>query len=157
MVQYHKQPKTKASGTGGKKRSARGKLLAHYGGFFSRTHFSKEAKAEARETRRVKGGSSKQAGKLVLYASVALKGGGVKKAKILNVVQSPDNPHHARENILTRGAVIETELGKAAVTSRPGQHGLVNAVLVEEKGAKAQPAPSTPHSKLEAKPVPATA
>lgn len=132
MVQYHKQPKTKASGTGGKKRSLRDKILAHFGGFFSRTHFNKDAKAEKRETRRVKGGSTKQAGKVVLFASVATKSG-VKKSKILNVAQSPDNPHHARENILTKGAIIETELGKARVSSRPGQHGAVSAVLLEEK------------------------
>lgn len=139
MVQYHKQPKTKASGTGGKKRSLRDKILAHFGGFFSRTHFNKDAKQEKRETRRVKGGSAKQAGKLVLFASVATKSG-VKKSKILNVAQSPDNPHHARENIVTKGAIIETELGKARVTSRPGQHGVVNAVLFEEKKeAKAAP------------------
>jgi small subunit ribosomal protein S8e len=35
-------------------------------------------------------------------------------------------------NIVTRGAVIETGVGRARVTSRPGQSGQVNAVLVEE-------------------------
>ncbi|GEM_PF-258911 len=163
MVQYHKQPKTKASGTGGKKRSNRDKILAHFGGFFSRTHFNKEAKEEKRETRRVKGGAAKQAGKLVLFATVASKGS-VKKAKILNVAQSPDNPHHSRENIITRGAIIETDLGKARVTSRPGQHGVVNAVLIEEKGkaphAAGHATHAAPHhapAKAEAKAAPASA
>jgi len=131
MVQYHKQPKTKASGTGGRRRAMRDKILAHYGGFFSRTHYKKEAQKEEREARRSKGGGSKQAGKVVLYASVSSKRG-VKKAKILKVLESPDNPHFSRENLITKGAFIETELGKARVTSRPGQHGVVNAVLVEE-------------------------
>jgi small subunit ribosomal protein S8e len=34
-------------------------------------------------------------------------------------------------NIITKGAVIETDAGKARVTSRPGQHGVVNAVLLK--------------------------
>ncbi|MGC8851015.1 MAG: 30S ribosomal protein S8e, partial [Candidatus Micrarchaeia archaeon] len=38
----------------------------------------------------------------------------------------------SRENIVTKGAIIETELGKAKVTSRPGQHGIVNAVLLKQ-------------------------
>ncbi len=148
MVQYHKEPKTKASGTGGRRRSLRDKVLAHYGGFFSRTHFKKEEKEERRETRRSKGGARKQAGKVVLFANLASKAG-VKKARILNVAQSPDNPHHARENIVTKGALIETDLGKARVTSRPGQHGVVNAILLEEK--KASPVHSAPPSASAAK------
>lgn len=151
MVQYHKEPKTKASGTGGKRRAVRDKILAHYGGFFSRTHFKKDSQKEAYETRRTKGGAAKQAGKTVLFASVSSPGAaGVKKARILNVVSSPDNPHHARENLVTKGALLETEFGKARVTSRPGQHGVVNAVLVEEK---LKPAASAP----QARPKPAAA
>lgn len=160
MVQYHKQPKTKASGTGGKKRALRGKLLAHFGGFFSRTHFKKEADKEVRETRRTKGGSAKQAGKIVLFANVSGQGaaaGKVSKARILDVKESPDNPHHSRENIVTRGAIIETDLGKAAVTSRPGQSGMVSAVLLEER-KQATPSTATPKTaKAEPKPVAATA
>jgi small subunit ribosomal protein S8e len=37
-----------------------------------------------------------------------------------------------RQNIVTRGAVIETEAGRARVTSRPGQHGVINAVLITD-------------------------
>jgi small subunit ribosomal protein S8e len=33
---------------------------------------------------------------------------------------------------MTKGAIIETEMGKAKVTSRPGQDGVVNAVLLTE-------------------------
>jgi small subunit ribosomal protein S8e len=35
--------------------------------------------------------------------------------------------------IITKGAIIETELGLAKVVSRPGQHGVVNAVKIEKK------------------------
>ena len=55
------------------------------------------------------------------------------QAKILTVVENPADPHFVRRNVLTRGAVIETELGKARVTNRPGQVGIINAVLIEPR------------------------
>ncbi len=66
-----------------------------------------------------------------------------KKAKILTVVDNPANPHFVRRNVLTKGAIINTELGRARVTSRPGQTGIVSAVLIE---AKEEPAAGTPAS-----------
>jgi len=60
--------------------------------------------------------------------------GRAKKAKIITVVHNPADMHFVRRNILTRGAIIDTELGKAKVTSRPGQVGTVDAVLIEPKG-----------------------
>ncbi len=53
-----------------------------------------------------------------------------KVVKIKSVVDNPANRNYIRRNILTKGAVIETELGKAKITSRPGQQGSVSAVLV---------------------------
>jgi small subunit ribosomal protein S8e len=53
-----------------------------------------------------------------------------KKVKILSVVENMANPHYVRRNIITKGAIVETELGKVRVTSRPGQNGTVNAVLI---------------------------
>ena len=57
----------------------------------------------------------------------------VKKAKIITVKENAANPHFVRMNIVTKGAVIETDAGLARVTSRPGQHGTINAVLVKQK------------------------
>jgi len=54
-----------------------------------------------------------------------------KKVKIKNVLETPSNRFLARQNILVKGAVIETELGKAKITNRPSQEGSVQAVLVE--------------------------
>jgi len=54
-----------------------------------------------------------------------------KKVAIKNVVESPANRHHARANIMTKGAIIETELGKARITSRPGQESTINATLIQ--------------------------
>ncbi|MBL7160879.1 MAG: 30S ribosomal protein S8e [Candidatus Aenigmarchaeota archaeon] len=53
-------------------------------------------------------------------------------SKILSVQENPANPHYVRRNILTKGAVIKTEAGIARVTSRPGQHGVIQAVLLEK-------------------------
>lgn len=56
-----------------------------------------------------------------------------KVVKILNVEQNPANPHFVRMGIITKGAIVRTEMGLARITSRPGQHGIVNAVLIKEK------------------------
>ena len=53
-----------------------------------------------------------------------------KKVEILDVLDNTANRDFVRRKIITKGAVIETELGQARVTSRPGQHGVINAVLV---------------------------
>jgi small subunit ribosomal protein S8e len=55
-----------------------------------------------------------------------------KTVKIITVKQNAANPNYARMNIITKGAVIETEAGLARVTSRPGQHGAVIAVLIKK-------------------------
>ncbi len=59
--------------------------------------------------------------------------GKTNKVKILSVIESPANPHFIRRNVITKGATIDTEAGKARVTSRPSRDGVVNAVLVEAK------------------------
>ena len=65
-------------------------------------------------------------------ANVLDKKGKSMKAKITNVVETKSNRFLARQNIMVKGAIIDTELGKARVTNRPGQEGMVNAVLIEE-------------------------
>lgn len=52
------------------------------------------------------------------------------EAEIEDVAENPANPNYVRRNIITKGAVIETSEGRAKVTSRPGQTGQVNAVLL---------------------------
>lgn len=85
-----------------------------------------------KKTLRTRGGGEKN---VVLSANVAnvMVNGKGQKAKILSVVQNMADSQFVRRNIITKGAVIETDLGKARVTSRPGQVGVVNAVLVEKK------------------------
>lgn len=55
----------------------------------------------------------------------------IKKVKVLGVIENPSNPHYVQRNIVTKGAKIQTEIGPAKVVSRPGQHGVVNAVLIK--------------------------
>ncbi|WP_414468611.1 30S ribosomal protein S8e [Methanobacterium sp. ACI-7] len=55
----------------------------------------------------------------------------VEAAEILSVVENSANTHFVRRNIITKGAVVETSAGRVKVTSRPGQDGVINGVLVE--------------------------
>jgi len=81
----------------------------------------------------VRGGNTKVRLLRCDFANVSDPRSGVtRKVRILNVVENPANPHFKRRNIVTRGAIVETELGRAVVTSRPGQDGVVNAKLLEE-------------------------
>lgn len=52
------------------------------------------------------------------------------KVKIMGFESNQASKDINRRHILTKGAIIETELGKAKITSRPGQHGQLNAVLI---------------------------
>lgn len=53
------------------------------------------------------------------------------KLKIENVIGNPANSNFIRRNIMTRGAIIKTSKGNARITSRPGQEGSLNAVLIK--------------------------
>ncbi|MCU4925531.1 30S ribosomal protein S8e [Halobacteria archaeon AArc-dxtr1] len=59
-------------------------------------------------------------------------GGEAVTTEIADVVENDANPNYVRRNIVTKGAVIETGEGTARVTSRPGQSGQVNAVLLDD-------------------------
>ena len=80
--------------------------------------------------------------------------GKTSKSKIVTVKENSSNPHFVTRNIITRGAVILTDAGLAKVQSRPGQDGVVNAVLLEAPKAEApappraspKPAPTTPRT-----------
>lgn len=92
--------------------------------------FTKIGKRSVRQTR-VIGGNKKV--KTLAETSVNIFDPKTKKcsiAAIKNVLENPANRHFVRRNILTKGTVIETDKGKAKVTSRPGQEGVINAVLM---------------------------
>lgn len=53
-----------------------------------------------------------------------------KIVKIERVTDNKANLHYMRRNILTKGAVVKTEIGDARITNRPGQDGVINAILL---------------------------
>lgn len=55
-----------------------------------------------------------------------------KVAEIKSVVKTPANRHFVRRNILTKGAIVDTSLGKVKITSRPGQEPILNGIPVKE-------------------------
>jgi len=61
------------------------------------------------------------------------KTGKTQQSKILRVTKNPANLDYDRRRIITKGAIVETELGPVRVTSRPSQNGVINAVLIELK------------------------
>ena len=126
MQQYHESKQTKKK-TGAKFARGRDKKLAHYGGHFSATKVSdKNIQVKARK----RGGSKKLVSIYAGYANVVMADGKIRKAKIKTVIDSPNNPNFKRMNIITKGVILETEVGKARVTNRPGQDGVVNAKIV---------------------------
>jgi small subunit ribosomal protein S8e len=61
------------------------------------------------------------------------KSGKTEKTEITRVVKNPVNVDYDRRGVITKGTMIETSLGLARVTSRPGQDGIINAVLISEE------------------------
>lgn len=78
-------------------------------------------------------GNEKKIRALSTNVAQVADGAETKEATIENVVDNPANINYIRRNIITKGALIETDLGNARVTSRPGQNGQVNAVLVDDE------------------------
>ncbi|QSG06152.1 Ribosomal protein S8E [Halapricum desulfuricans] len=112
--------------TGGRRRHSRNKRKYELGDEPTET----ELDEPSLKTIDARGNTTKVRALSTDVASVA-DGGEVVEADIENVVENPANPNYIRRNIITKGAVIETSQGEARVTSRPGQDGQVNAVLLE--------------------------
>ncbi len=113
--------------SGGRYKQLRGKRLFERGSPPTLTRISDDKKVKVR----TKGGNEKFR---VLSAKTAnvfdAKSKKFSKATIKIVTESVANRHFVRRNIIVKGTVIETDKGKARVTSRPGQDGVINAVLV---------------------------
>ena len=87
--------------------------------------------AQVTVTRRTRGNNSKSALKSIDFANLVDQDNKVKKVKITKVLDNTTNNDYKRRGIITKGAVLETDSGKCKVISKPGQHGVVNAVLVK--------------------------
>lgn len=121
------QFKSKRKATGGRYVAARAKKKRELAGYTANTKLE-EPKSK---TVRVRGGNTKSFLLSGNYVNVTNKEGKAKKVKITNVLENKSNPHLVRRNILTKGAIVETELGKVKITGRPGQENNINGVLVE--------------------------
>jgi small subunit ribosomal protein S8e len=85
-----------------------------------------------RKTKLLKGrGNTKKLVSFFNNVANVMKNGKAKKSTIKNVLETPSNVFLARQNILVKGAIIETELGKAIITNKPSQEGNVQAKLIE--------------------------
>jgi len=88
--------------------------------------------AQVTITRQVRGKNSKTALKSIDFVNLATGDAKVKKSKILKVLENATNNDYKRRGIITKGAILETQEGKCRVISRPGQNGIVNAILLKE-------------------------
>jgi small subunit ribosomal protein S8e len=128
-VWHGDQHKRKASG--GKKRANRKKRRFEKGFFPAETTLGKPKS----RTIRKHGGNKKISLLAVEQANVSDHSGKTVKTEIVRVIKNPANVDYDRRGVITKGTMIATALGNARVTSRPGQDGIVNAILVpkEEK------------------------
>jgi len=123
------QASSKRKFTGGRLISNRGKQKHELGREAGEPNVETTRKKEIR----TRGGNSKVR---LLRCDVACvadpKTGKSRIAKIETVTDNSANLNYIRRNIISKGAIIKTDAGDARVTSRPGQDGVVNAVLVGE-------------------------
>jgi len=119
--------------TGGRKRAHRVKRNYEKGTFPAETILGEPKRRRVRG----QGGNFKLKALSEKYASVTNpKSGKTEKTEILRVVKNAANVDYNRRGVITRGAEIETSLGLARVTSRPGNDGVINAVLIGGKEEK---------------------
>ncbi|MBI5392084.1 30S ribosomal protein S8e [Candidatus Woesearchaeota archaeon] len=120
------QQRSKKKITGGRYRPIT-KRLANYGDIPTATKVGERKM----KVKRARGGHDKI---VVIAAKIANildpKTKKSQKTEIVSVLENAANRNFIRRGILTKGTVIETKAGKAKVTSRPGQEGTVNAVLM---------------------------
>ncbi|PKL68100.1 MAG: 30S ribosomal protein S8e [Methanomicrobiales archaeon HGW-Methanomicrobiales-1] len=113
--------------TGGRRRPAAMKRRAEIGLAPADTHIGEDRKKIIRTF----GGNEKVRALRAAFANVTNPANGeTKKVKIQTVEKNTANPNFVRRNLLTKGAVIKTEIGHARIMSRPGQDGVINAVLL---------------------------
>ena len=82
-------------------------------------------------TRKTRGNNRKTALKTVSHVNLVLPDTKIKRTKIIRVLENQTNNDYQRRGVITKGAILETEDGKCRVVSRPGQNGIINAILVK--------------------------
>ncbi len=129
MMAWHGGLK-KRKKTGGKKRAYRTKRLHEVGRHPIETMLD--------ETKRKveKGRSGIRKVKLVSanYVNVSDPATGrTERLEVLDIVSNPANVDYNRRGVITKGVIVRTENGLAKIVSRPGQDGVLNAVVYGEE------------------------
>ena len=125
MVQWQKFSRRKA--TGGIRNKARKKRKRELGRYPIETTLGERAIKK----KRVRGGKDK----LKIYRDTHVNvndGNTTKHLKILEIVHNPSNKDYDRRKIITKGTLVKTESGTVRITSRPGQSGTINGVIIKE-------------------------
>ncbi|MDO8537861.1 MAG: 30S ribosomal protein S8e [archaeon] len=161
MTQWHTKSKKKPSGGFRNAINRTGKRLYFRGNDPTNTIASK---TEQKKKVRVRGRTHKHRMQKASHALITdQKAKKTFKAEILSEVANEANKQFVRRNVLTKGGVIKaTHSGKeifAKITSRPGQTGIVQAILVdapvlkEDLEAKEVKKTRTGKQKTNAKPI----
>ncbi len=95
--------------------------------------YPNEALTSSQETvtRNVRGKNVKTALKTIDFVNLSSPDSKVTKTKIIKVLENSTNSDYQRRGVITKGAILETQEGKCKVISRPGQDGVVNAILIK--------------------------
>ncbi len=96
----------------------------------------KLSETEKRTSKRTRGGNKKNFMLRAKYVNVKLENSkskkvDTKKEEIKNVLKTPSNRFLARQNIITKGTIVDTSLGKVKITNRPSQEAVINGILIE--------------------------
>jgi small subunit ribosomal protein S8e len=116
--------------TGGVTVPGRGRRKHEKDGFALETVLGKQTSVK----KRTRGGNYRVGLVRAEYANVVdPRSKSTKKVRITRVLSNQANRDYERRGVITKGAVIETEVGVARVTSRPSQDGVVNALLQQSE------------------------
>ena len=114
--------------SGGKYRKSRKKKKYEIPG--QRREVKLRVGEEKRKNKRIAGGNKKTF--LLKANTINVRiGNKTQKLEIRNVLETPSNKFLARQNVLSKGTIVQTEQGKVRITNRPSQEGMINGVLVE--------------------------
>ena len=131
MVKTHSR--SRRTKTGSLVRTARGRRIWELG----RPAIETKLGIEKKKIIRTRGGNEK----IKLFSMDTINVVNPKTNKIKNVTIKGVETNicsidYKRRSIITKGAILETEIGYVKVTSRPGQDGQLNGVMTDYKPKK---------------------
>ena len=122
------QGRSKRKVSGGRYRSFRDKRKKELG----RQDILTKAGGEKRAKNLRSIGGKKRVKAVTLNEVNVVVGKKHKKAKIISIQENKANRHYTRMNVITKGAIVETDLGRVRITNRPSREGFANGLLLKE-------------------------